>query len=194
MKSEDKQLAEQVLNHLCQNGQVSGIRFGPILQLLISIEDSKKNLRGQIYLNLASKWTVFESLPARLPQSENDFAETTVEEDLHHLCKLREAEISKVDLENNSPHLLIHFIDGRILFVNGHSNGYESWDLGLGFRRAKETWLVVATPNDDVTVFAPEEFAAHPSPRSVVHQENGVKMITIKAINSTSTIIERLDS
>lgn len=194
MKPEDKQLAEQVLNHLCQNGQVSGIRFGPILQLLISIEDSKKNLHGQIYLNLASKWTVFESLPAKLPQSESDFVETTVEEDLQHLCELREAKVSKVELGNDSPHLLIHFTDRRILFVNGHSNGYESWDLGLCFRRAKETWLVMATPDDDVTVFAPEEFIIHPSPRSAVHEENGVKMITIKSVNSTSTIIQRLDS
>jgi hypothetical protein len=213
MKPEDKQLAEQVLNHLCQDGQISGIRFGPILQLAlsriyaltscppnrgkaklhISIEDSKKNLRGKIYLNLASKWKVFESLPNQLPQDESDFPETTVDEDLHRLCEIREAQISKVELGNICPHLLFHFVDGRILYVNGHSNGYESWDLGHG-SQAKETWLVVATADDTATVFAPEDFIRSSSSRFKIYEQNGVKMISVKAINSESTITQRLDS
>jgi hypothetical protein len=193
MNLENKKLAEQVLNHLCQDGKIIGLRFGPILQLHISIEESKKNLSGEIYLNLASKWTVFKSLPKGLPQDESDFPETTADEDSGRLCEIREAQISKVELGNTSPHLIFYFVDGRILYVNGHSNGYESWDLGFG-RQAKETWLVVATPDDTVTVFAPENFISSPSPRFKIYDQNGVKMITVKAVNSTSTITQRLDS
>jgi hypothetical protein len=192
MKQEDKILAEKVLNHLCQGGQISGIRFGPILQLLISTEDSKEKLRGQINLNLGSKWTVFKSLPAQPPENESDFAETTREQDLQFLCGIREAEISRVELGNNSPHLFIHLTDRRILYVNGHHEMYECWDLGLAFNDPKETWNVVASPGDGVTVFAPEKFIKSPAPRSIIYEENNVTMIKTKAINSRAVIIQRL--
>jgi hypothetical protein len=194
MKPEDKQLTEKVLNPLCQDGQISGIGFGPILQLLISIEDSKRNLHGQIYLNLGSKWTVFNKSSASLPQNENDFAETTVEEDLQCLCQIREAKISRIELGNNSPHLLIHFTDGRILYVNGHHEMYECWDLGLCFNKAKETWCIVASPEDRVTVFAPDKFISTSLSRSTIYNQNGIAMVKIKAINSEPTITQRLES
>jgi hypothetical protein len=193
MKQEDKQLAEKVLNYLCLGGQINGIRFGPILQLLISTEDSKEILRGQMYLNLGSKWTVFMSLPAQPPENESDFAETTREQDLQILCGIREAEIFSAELGNNSPHLLIHLTDGRILYVNGHHEIYECWDLGLAIDDPKETWNVVASPGDGVIVFAPEKFIKSPAPRSIIYEENNVTMIKIKAINSKATIIKRLE-
>jgi hypothetical protein len=193
MKLEDKKLGEKVLNHLCQGAHINGIRFGPVLQLLISIHDSKKDLRGQIYLNLGSKWSVFNSLPTPPPKDERDFAETTTEEDLKYLCGMREAEISSVELGSNSPHLLIHFTDGRVLYVNGHHEIYESWDLGLRLSDSKETWTIVASPGDRVTVFAPEKFISTPSPRSTIYTENGVTMIRTIAVNSKATVIQRLE-
>jgi len=192
MKQEDKKLAEKVLNHLCQGAQIGGIRFGPVLQLLISIHDSnKKSLRGQIYLNLGSKWAVFDSLPTQLPENESDIAETTTEQNLQIICGIREAEISRVELGINSPHLLLHFTDGRILYVNGHHEMYECWDLGLGFNDPKETWTVVASPGDEIVVFAPEQFIKSPAPRSVIYEENDATMIKTEAINSKATIIQR---
>jgi len=194
MKTEDKILAEKVLNHLCQSAQIGGIRFGPVLQLIIAISDSnKKSLRGQIYLNLGSKWAVFNSLPSQPPENESDFAETTTEQDLQILCGMREAEISNVELGKGSPHLLIHFTDGRILYVNGHHEMYECWDLGLGFNDPKETWTVVASPGDGVVVFAPDKFIKSPAPRSVIYKEDDVTMIKTEAINSKATIIQRLE-
>jgi hypothetical protein len=194
MKPEDKKLAEKVLNHLCRNGQVGDIQCGSILQLLISTEDSKKKIRGQIYLNLGSKWAVFESLPISPPQDESDFAETTEEEDLQSLRQIREAGISRIELGNNSPHLLIHFTDGRILYVNGHHEMYECWDLGICFSDPKETWAIIASPEDEVTVFAPEKFISDPLPRSIISKKNGVTIITTRAVNSTASVTTRLDS
>ncbi len=194
MKQEDKKLAEKVLNHLCQGAQIGGIRFGPILQLLISKNDSnKESLRGQIYLNLGSKWAVFNSLPTQPPENESGFTETTTEQDLQILCGIREAKISNIELGNNSPHLFIHFTDGRILYVNGHHEVYECWDLGVSFNDPKETWTVVASPGDGIVIFAPEKFVQSPAPRSVIYEENDATMIKAVAVNSNATIIQRLE-
>lgn len=50
MDSKDKQLAETVLKHLCEGSDVDGIRFGPVLQILITNHSSDKELiPGQVY-------------------------------------------------------------------------------------------------------------------------------------------------
>lgn len=157
MKTEDKSLAEMVLRRLCQGAQIDGIRFGPILQLLITDHASQKPLiQGQIYLNLDSRWTVFETFPIAWPECEVDLPELSVHEQLKMLCDLREALITDIVLGDKHPHLHLHLEDGRVLFANGCHDQYECWELGVAWGKPGDCWLVVACPGDGVAVWSAE--------------------------------------
>jgi len=157
---EDKKLAEAVMRRLCQGAQIDGIRFGPILQLLITDHGSgKAPIRGQLYLNLASTWTVFDLAPASFPDKEEDLPEPPVEQQLKTLCDLRERVITEIKLGEDQPHLILSLDDGRILFVNGRHHMYECWQLGVALGDLREFYMVVALPGSGgVIVWAPENF------------------------------------
>jgi hypothetical protein len=157
---EDKMLAEGVMRRLCQGAQIDGIRFGPILQLLITDHGSgKAPIRGQVYFNLASTWAVFDLAPASFPDNEKALPEPPVEEQLQTLCSLRERVITEIRLGEDQPHLILSLDDGRILFVNGRHEQYECWQLGAAFGNPGEFYMVVALPGGGgVAVWAPENF------------------------------------
>jgi hypothetical protein len=98
-------------------------------------------------------------LPEQFPQNENDFTHTTVEKDLQTLCDIREVQISKIEMGSNSPHLIIHLANERVLFVNGHHEMYECWQLGVCLGDPKEVWMVVACPSDGIAIWSPEHFS-----------------------------------
>lgn len=161
MELQDKRLSEAVLRRLCQGAQIDGIRFGPILQVLISDHASEKpQMQGQVYLNLGSTWTVFETPPASWPDCEEDLSEPSIEERLRILCGLREAVITNIELGMEQPHLFLHLEGGRILFVNGRHDQYECWQVGVAYGGPQKYWLVVALPGGGVAVWSPEDFHA----------------------------------
>lgn len=155
----EKSIAERVIKRLCVGAQIDGVRFGPIPQLLLTDHaSSKPPIRGQVYLNLASAWTIFDRLPERLPHSEGDFAELAVSEQLAAICSIREQTIVKAGLGEEEPHLLLTLESGKIFFLNGHLEAYEPWQLGVALGDPSECWMVVARPYDAVAVWAPEAF------------------------------------
>ena len=158
LTSDDKLLAQAVLSRLCSGGQIGGIRFGPIVQILIDHHNPEAHLQGQVYLNLESKWVVFEDPPALWPTCEDDIAEPPMEERLNALCGLREITITEVVLGKDQPHLTFKFDDGRLLFINGKHRQYECWQVGVSFGDPAEPWLVVACPGGQVAVWAPSRF------------------------------------
>jgi hypothetical protein len=159
VEAEDKRLAETVIRRLCQGAQIDGIRFGPILQILISDHASgKPHVQGQVYLNLASTWAVFDTRPVSYPDYEQDLPEQNIEEELSVLCSLREAIISDIELGTEQPHLIIHFENGSSLFLSGRHEKYECWQLGVALGNPQECWLVVALPGGGVAVWSPESF------------------------------------
>ena len=160
MRVEDKMRAEAVLRRLCLGAQIDGIRFGPVLQILISDHGSgKPHIPGQVYLNLGSAWVVFDSAPSSFPDQEEDLPEIPTEEQIRLLCALRERVITEIRLGEEEPHLIIHLDDGRILFVNGRHEQYETWQLGVAFGNPRECYMVVALPGGGgVCVWSPENF------------------------------------
>lgn len=159
MELKDKKIAEAVLVHLCQGAQIDGIRFGPVLQILITDHSSTKAyIPGQIFLNLGSSWAVFQTLPNPLPDHEDDLPDAPVEQQLQTICGIRELMITDIQLGETYPHLLLGLEDGRILFVNGRHEMYECWQLGVAMGNPQESWLVVATPSGGVAVWAPDSF------------------------------------
>ncbi|WP_159888733.1 hypothetical protein [Paenibacillus puerhi] len=162
MDNEDKKIADKVLKHLCLGARIDGIRFGGILQMLITDHDSneyEKGIKGQVYINLASRWCVFESMPATLPHNEDAIEDLTQEEEIKLLCTLREKKIADIFLGESEPHLIITLDNGEVFFLNGHDEQYESWQLGVAFNPPNENWLVVACPDDTLAVWYPNYFS-----------------------------------
>ena len=153
--------AQAVIRRLCQGAQVDGIRFGPILQILITDHAATTpRVRGQTYLNLGSRWKVFEDHPASWPDGEHHLSQPPLDEQLAALCALREATIARVELGERQPHLILHLDGDRALFVNGRHDQYECWQLGVALGDPNEHWMVVACPGGEVAVWAPQEVAA----------------------------------
>ncbi|MEM1116682.1 MAG: hypothetical protein AAF845_03725 [Bacteroidota bacterium] len=163
MTPDDKAFAEAVIGRLCVGAQIDGVRFGPVLQLLITDHASgKPPLPGQVYLNLGSTWQLFSSRPSSFPEGEDALPDYEDEEALRILCDLREAEVVDVALADDAPDLILTLADGRVFFLNGRHEQYETWQLGLAYGRPDETWLVVACPGNGVAVWAPNSFTSVP--------------------------------
>jgi hypothetical protein len=158
MDAKDKQLAEAILRRLCANSQIGGIRFGPVLQILISHVNQKGDepIYGQVYLNLGSRWKVFDSRPISFPNSEDELPEASAEKQIQTICDLRDRTIIKAELGENEPHLILTLDDARLVFVNGKHDMYESWDVGVAF--SGEVWKVIACPGGGVAIWAPKTF------------------------------------
>lgn len=155
MEKEEKNLADLILQRLCKNAEINGIRFGPVLQILLASECLQNApIKGQVYLNLSSRWKIFDSLPAQFPESE-DLPEMTNEEEMQTICSIRERIIKKVELGKNAPHLILTLDDERIIFVNGKDDQYESWDVGVAFGDVEQSWQVIACPSGELAIFLP---------------------------------------
>ena len=159
MNYSDRRLAQAVIKRLCQGAQIDGIRFGPILQLLLTIPSSSKlAVKGQVYLNLASTWDIFDRLPSMFLESETDLPRIAVGQQIAAICSIREQVISEARLEDGVPHLILTLESGKVLFLNGHHEKYETWQLGVAFNDPAEPWMVVACPGDNIAVWASESF------------------------------------
>jgi hypothetical protein len=158
MYAKDKKIAEAVLSHICVGGRISGIRFGPTLQILIDDFDKKAAVRGLAYVNLSSTWAVYDSTPATYPDCEEDLPELSADEQCRLICSVRESQIMEVELGESQPHLIIKLEAGKTIFINGRHEMYECWQSGVSCGDPNEMWMVVACPGGGVAVWAPESF------------------------------------
>ena len=111
--------ATRVLQHLLVGEQPSGLRFGTT-QILFQSSPGKP--KGEPYVNLASAWCVFPSLPASLPATESAVSgPASEEEEYESIISLRHKTVIDVEVCHPIPHLLIKFDDGSVLYVNGHN-------------------------------------------------------------------------
>ena len=160
VKEKGKNLADFVLQRLCKNAEIGGIRFGAVLQILLASEHSQDfPIKGQAYLNLSSRWTLFDFRPVKFPESEEDLPEMTAEQEIQTICSIRERVINKVEIGENAPHLILTLDDGKIIFVNGKDDRYESWDVGVAFGGVEEAWQVIACPSGDFAIVTPPNFS-----------------------------------
>jgi hypothetical protein len=159
VNSSDKKLAAAVIARLCQGAQIDGIRFGPIPQILIADHASgKPPIKGQVYLNLASRWMFADGMPDSMPSSEEEFPKKSPDEELAEICGVREQVIVSAALGETTPHLFLTLESGKVFCLNGRHDRYETWQLGVALGDRSEVWLVVACPGDEVAVWAPPGF------------------------------------
>jgi hypothetical protein len=157
MNKEDKIYAENVLKHLFIGSQVDGLQFGlspTTIKIHFTNFDAAVNYDGQLYVNIESKWCLFNNLPEKYPSNEDEFDDYTEEEENKRIFEMRRQKVIDIQLDKKSPHLFITFANGQIMFVNGFHNYYECWQAGVQC----EDWLVVAAPGNEIATWTPDEF------------------------------------
>lgn len=159
MDIEDRVFAEKVLKYLCIGTRIDGLQFAlspATTKIYLTNYDGADNVNGQIYLNIESKWKVYESKPLVFPTKEEDIEEFSEEEEYKQIFKIRREKIIDIKLADKSPHLIITLESKKILFVNGYHEKYECWQVGVHF--LDTDWLVVACPNNGIALWAASDF------------------------------------
>ncbi|MEJ9233189.1 hypothetical protein LAV79_28145 [Peribacillus butanolivorans] len=75
---------------------------------------------------------------------------------------MRLKQIVEVPLHDDSPHLFLTFETGEVLFIWGHDDKYESWQLGFSNTSIDDgDWEIVACPNDGLAICGPEDIVGN---------------------------------
>ncbi|MFZ7934152.1 hypothetical protein ACO1D2_28270 [Bacillus thuringiensis] len=157
MNQEDKIYAEKVLKNLFIGSQVDGLQFGispAAIKIHFTNFHDSVDYDGQLYINIESKWCLFNKPQKRYPLNEDEFEVYSEEEEYERIFKIRRQKITDIRLGLESPHLIITLESGQIIFVNGFHDYYECWQSGV----LCEQWLVVAAPGNEIATWAPDEF------------------------------------
>ncbi|MES5927269.1 hypothetical protein QCI77_14805 [Bacillus cereus group sp. MG9] len=157
MNKEDKLYAENVLKHLFIGAQVDGLQFGispATIKIHFTDFEATVDYDGQLYVNIESKWCLFHTPPEKYPSNEGEFDDYTEEEEYKIIFEMRRKKVTDIQLGKATPHLIITFKNGQIMFVNGFHDYYECWQAGVQF----EDWLVVAAPGNEIATWTPDEF------------------------------------
>ncbi|WP_340010900.1 hypothetical protein MHI32_22485 [Paenibacillus sp. FSL H7-0690] len=157
MNKENRDFAERVLKQLCIGAKIDGLRFGVssgATQVYLTKYEGFDDLAGQLYLNIESKWTIFDSVPSQYPSNESQIADVSEEEKYSQIIKVRREKIIDIQLGDSTPHLIISFESGSILFVIGFHEKYECWQVGV----ESDNWLVVACPMNGIATWTSNKF------------------------------------
>ena len=88
-------------------------------------------------IHVEGRWRLFETVPTQWPRWLDELPEQPMEELARVACRLRRNAIVSVRLGEEAPHLLITFDNGQVLFVNGHHEEFESWEVNAGGRQCR---------------------------------------------------------
>lgn len=156
MNNENYNYAEKVLKHLFIGAQIDRIQFditSETIKIYFINFEIPVDYDEQLYVNIESKWSIFNSPPARYPSKEDEFNDYS-KEDYKRIDEMRNQKVTDIQLDIESPHLIITLENGQIIYVNGFHEDYECWQAGVQC----EDWLVVATPGNEIATWIPDEF------------------------------------
>ncbi len=165
MEPQDKTLGEAILRHLCIGRRICGVTFYAMPMLTLDTDDEHSGERNAV-LTIEGEWTLLNEIPGVLPLIQwPDRDDQQVErERMSQLVaaagRLGWYPIVDARLSDHVPHLLLTFSNGQTLYINGHHERYESWNIAAGHVTAGSGFLVVAGPEDGLTIWGPDEFSA----------------------------------
>ncbi len=148
-----KKLATSELKRLFEGSHIREIVYQTHLYLIFTQRERQDSgIVGQIYLNIESTWKLFDFLPIKLPNFEDDFPKITEKEEQKKIldCLLNKT-IINVELGSKHPHLIFTFENQKVFVVNGMSD-FECWQAGIT-DSPKEHCLVVAVPGGGLAIW-----------------------------------------
>ncbi|HEX9952222.1 MAG TPA: hypothetical protein VGB53_10665 [Rubricoccaceae bacterium] len=154
MTPEDRDATNVALRHTLVGRFLCGVHFyaGQEILLVDALDDEPKPVEREVFIHVGTRWQLFERLPDVLPSSEEELEAHSLSELCSVAGDLQPHRIVDASLGIDAPHLLIRFDDGRTLFLNGHHERYEPWDVVTG------DFTIVCCPGDGVALWAPAEF------------------------------------
>lgn len=157
MNEQDRSIGLNALSFLCKGAKIEGLHFYGLKLLLSGNENNSNRIEGQIYINIENRFSVFKDMPQKTPLYD-DLPKLDWIEASKLLCELRLTKIVKVSLGNESPHLYLTLETGEVLFIWGHHDQYESWQVGVySISDLNEYWEVIACPGNELAVFGPDD-------------------------------------
>ncbi|MET3195706.1 hypothetical protein [Bacillus sp. OAE603] len=157
MEKEERSAGIKILDFLCNGATVEGLMFYGLKLHISESESNSDRIKGQIYINIESDFCIFDTMPKEIPLHD-DLPKLNLVESSKLLCELRLKKIKDISLSKKSPHLFLTFETGEVLFIWGHHDKYESWQVGvIDTSMDNDIWLVVACPNDSLAVWGPED-------------------------------------
>jgi hypothetical protein len=168
MEQAEKVAVEAILRRLLLGTQVVGAQWYPfafaILFARLTASDQQEAGAimaarvhpSQVTITIESRWAVYPVASDQLPASEKDLPRCELDQQVAALARLAGQDIVSVVLGDKSPHLALGFEGGPLLFMNGHHDAFECWNLTTG-EPAPHHWLIVAIPGDELAVFPPAE-------------------------------------
>ncbi|WP_214484833.1 hypothetical protein [Bacillus sp. SM2101] len=156
-----REFVERALKHLFVESQLDGIKFGfgPGATFIRFVHYTSKKEPSELWINIESKWTVFPSeMNDDFPNTEYEKGDLTEEEEFMLVFQLRRDKVVDIKLGDTVPNIFIVFQSGLTMFVNGRHDMYECWQAGDGAGYSGEEWLIVAAPEDDIAIWAPDDF------------------------------------
>ncbi|WP_080845291.1 hypothetical protein [Cytobacillus gottheilii] len=159
LNARDKVQAERILKHLFIGTQVDGLQFGTspsTLKLYFTNYKEIEDFGGQLYLNIESKWCLYENPPIKYPANEDEIKDYTEAEQYNRIYRIRRQKVTDVQLRETAPHLLLTLENGYTIFLNGSNEMYECWQAGV--EDEEELWLVVAVPGEEIAIWVPDRF------------------------------------
>ena len=143
MKPRDKALAESILRYLCIGRRICGINFYAVPILVIDTVEAARS-KVDAYLTVEGEWNILQEVPSDFQTIHFSHDITDQKRTSELICaigKLGWYSIIDIQLGDSVPHLLIKFENGQTLFLNGHHDQYESWNMSAGeFLRCCHTW------------------------------------------------------
>ncbi len=120
----------------------------------------------QASVEIDDGWRVLDEVPSDLQaiEYEHDSDDAVWQKRITELVAavgyLGWHEIVDVRIGEEAPHLLLTFSNGQTLYINGHDDRYESWNIAAGSVAVGNHFLVVAGPADELAIWCPEEVLA----------------------------------
>ncbi len=100
-------------------------------------------------------------VPHSFPNGEDELPDILQDEEIQAIASVRERVITKVELGETEPHLILTLDDERVIFVNGKHDKYECWDVGVvAFSKEpqkEKPWKVIAIPGGNLAIWAPRK-------------------------------------
>jgi hypothetical protein len=157
LDKEKRDIALKTLKYLFNGSQIEGLKFYGLRILLSENENNGQRIDGQVSINIESEFEVFQSMPENNPQLD-EIPNLDWVESAKKLCELRLKKIVDVKLGEEKPHLYLILDSGEVLFINGHHEKYESWQVEVhNNTNVDEVFEVVACPGDNLVTWVPED-------------------------------------
>jgi hypothetical protein len=165
MNEHERDVAERALRLLLVGASVMGVHWYGALVAVIARAAAGSDKRfevtyDEIYLTLESHFKLFGIQSQPSPVRIDDIQEAPFHERVETLAYLARDTICDVSVGSAQPDLLLHFESGRVLFINGSDQMYESWTVQTNKADGGE-WTVVAVPGNDIALFAPKRGIDH---------------------------------